>query len=122
YAWLKRCASWFASCMTLRARAVNRSYINNSLMIGDRTAATGEGQRPAKQKLGQGIQGFLGRRTAHCRGVSRLTVLFLITPLSTIRRFFPSFRFQRDFPPRAQVLLRLSPAREERFGCVPRRG
>src|SRR5690606_21755844 len=56
------------------------------------------------------------------RGVSRLTVLFLITPLSTIRRFFPSFRFQRDFPPRAQVLLRLSPAREERFGCVPRRG
>ena len=27
YSWLKRCASWLASCMTLRARSVKRSYI-----------------------------------------------------------------------------------------------
>ena len=27
YSWLNRCASWFASCMTFRARSVNRSYI-----------------------------------------------------------------------------------------------
>src|SRR5262249_39975810 len=27
YSWLKRCASWLASCITLRARSVNRSYI-----------------------------------------------------------------------------------------------
>src|SRR5580692_10225945 len=27
YSWLNRCASWLASCITLRARSVNRSYI-----------------------------------------------------------------------------------------------
>src|SRR5205814_477908 len=27
YSWLSRIASWFASCITLRARSVNRSYI-----------------------------------------------------------------------------------------------
>ena len=27
YSWLKRCASWLASCITLRARSVKRSYI-----------------------------------------------------------------------------------------------
>src|SRR5436305_572057 len=27
YSWLNRCASWFASCITLRARSVNRSYM-----------------------------------------------------------------------------------------------
>src|SRR5438552_1211377 len=27
YSWLKRCASWLASCITLRARSVNRSYM-----------------------------------------------------------------------------------------------
>jgi hypothetical protein len=27
YSWLKRCASWFASAITLRARSVNRSNI-----------------------------------------------------------------------------------------------
>jgi hypothetical protein len=27
YSWLKRCASWFASCITLRARSVKRSYM-----------------------------------------------------------------------------------------------
>src|SRR5260370_28938291 len=31
YSWLKRCASWLASCITLRARSVNRSYIGQSL-------------------------------------------------------------------------------------------
>src|SRR5476651_193829 len=30
YSWLKRCASWLASCITLRARSVNRSYIGQS--------------------------------------------------------------------------------------------
>src|SRR5437660_8559125 len=27
YSWLSRCASWLASCITLRARSVKRSYI-----------------------------------------------------------------------------------------------
>src|SRR5947209_1239954 len=27
YSWLKRCASWLASCITLRARSVKRSYM-----------------------------------------------------------------------------------------------
>src|ERR1700678_137322 len=27
YSWLKRCASWLASCITFRARSVKRSYI-----------------------------------------------------------------------------------------------
>ena len=29
YSWLKRWASWLASCMTLRARSVNRSYMDS---------------------------------------------------------------------------------------------
>src|SRR5205823_2880981 len=28
YSWLKRCASWQASCITLRARSVKRSYMH----------------------------------------------------------------------------------------------
>src|SRR2546423_7971534 len=27
YSWLKRCASWLANCITLRARSVSRSYM-----------------------------------------------------------------------------------------------
>src|SRR5262249_11880004 len=34
YSWLKRCASWLASCITLRARSVKRSYMG-ALQNGD---------------------------------------------------------------------------------------
>src|SRR5579871_5698800 len=35
YSWLNRCASWLASCITLRARSVKRSYMGGLLRSDD---------------------------------------------------------------------------------------
>src|SRR5262245_4706020 len=44
YSWLKRCASWLASCITLRARSVNRSYIP-AISKRERTRRTVDGRK-----------------------------------------------------------------------------
>src|SRR5262249_37042542 len=46
YSWLKRCASWLASCITFRARSVKRSY------MGEASGATGRETRGKKRGAG----------------------------------------------------------------------
>src|SRR5258708_4189189 len=63
YSWLKRCASWLASCITLRARSVKRSY-----MPAYSSAASGGASGGGGGGGGRSPPAFRGRAPTRLRG------------------------------------------------------
>src|SRR5438874_4459603 len=70
YSWLSRCASWLASCITLRARSVKRSYISYRLR---QVRSRLPGPRAWRQDLGG---------ATHDDRLSRIGVISVVHPFS----------------------------------------
>src|SRR5256884_578633 len=79
YSWLKRCASWLASCITLRARSVKRSYISSRLRHPELSRGSGAGHaessgKPCGMRLDSERKGSASQPPAIPKGVSPVEI------------------------------------------------